>query len=103
TTLGPLVRASAADQVRRQIGASIEAGAKPAIDEKDFAASRTGTPYLAPQLLLNAAQGSAVMREEIFGPVAGIQKVRSDEEAVKLMNDSTFGLTAAIWTEDADA
>ncbi len=41
-----------------------------------FAASRSGTPYLAPQLLLNAGQGSAVMREEIFGPVAGIQKVR---------------------------
>lgn len=103
TTLGPVVRASAADQVRRQISASIDAGAKPAIEEKAFAASRAGTPYIAPQLLLNAGQGSAVMREEIFGPVAGIQKVRSDEEAVKLMNDSAFGLTAAIWTEDADA
>ena len=103
TTLGPVVRASAADQVRRQIAASVEAGAKPAIDEKMFAASRAGTPYVAPQLLLNAGQGSAVMREEIFGPVAGIQKVANDEEAVQLMNDSAFGLTAAIWTEDADA
>jgi acyl-CoA reductase-like NAD-dependent aldehyde dehydrogenase len=103
TTLGPVVRTSAADQVRRQISASIEAGAKPAIGEKEFAASRSGTPYVAPQLLLNAGQGSAVMREEIFGPVAGILKVRNDEEAVKLMNDSAFGLTAAIWTEDADA
>jgi acyl-CoA reductase-like NAD-dependent aldehyde dehydrogenase len=103
TTLGPVVRASAADQVRRQIAASIDAGAKPAIGEQEFVASRSGTPYIAPQLLLNAGQGSAVMREEIFGPVAGILKVRSDEEAVKLMNDSAFGLTAAIWTEDADA
>jgi acyl-CoA reductase-like NAD-dependent aldehyde dehydrogenase len=103
TTLGPMVRASAADQVRRQISASIDAGARPALDEKKFAASRAGTPYLAPQLLLNAAQGSTVMREEIFGPVAGILKVRNDEEAVKFMNDSAFGLTAAIWTEDAGA
>lgn len=103
TTLGPVVRAAAADQVRRQIAASIDAGAKGAIAEKEFAASRAGTAYIAPQLLLNAGQGSVVMREEIFGPVAGIQKVASDEEAVKFMNDSAFGLTAAIWTEDADA
>jgi acyl-CoA reductase-like NAD-dependent aldehyde dehydrogenase len=103
TTLGPLVRTSAAGQVRRQIAASIETGAKPALDERDFAASRAGTPYLAPQLLLNAGQRSAVMREEIFGPVAGVLKVRSDEEAIELMNDSAFGLTAAIWTEDAAA
>ena len=103
TTLGPVVRISAADQVRRQIAASIEAGAKPAVSDREFAASRGGTPYVAPQLLLNAGQGTTVMREEIFGPVAGILKVRDDEEAVKLMNDSAFGLTAAIWTEDADA
>jgi acyl-CoA reductase-like NAD-dependent aldehyde dehydrogenase len=67
-----------------------------------FSIERAGTPYLAPQLLLNADQRTSVMREEIFGPVAGVLKVRGDDEAVKLMNDSRFGLTAAIWTEDAD-
>jgi acyl-CoA reductase-like NAD-dependent aldehyde dehydrogenase len=103
TTLGPVVRTSAAEQVRRQIAASVEAGAKPAIDERPFAASRAGTPYVAPQLLLDAGAQSTVMSEEIFGPVAGVARVRSDEEAVKLMNDSAFGLTAAIWTEDAQA
>ena len=103
TTLGPVVRTSAAEQVRKQIAASIEAGAQPSINERDFAASRAGTPYMAPQLLLNAGNRSTVMREEIFGPVAGVMKVRSDEEAVALMNDSAFGLTAAIWTEDSDA
>jgi acyl-CoA reductase-like NAD-dependent aldehyde dehydrogenase len=103
TTLGPVVRASAAEQVRKQIAASINAGAQAAIDERDFPLSRPGTPYVAPQLLLGAGQGSAVMREEIFGPVAGVLKVRSDDDAVQLMNDSAFGLTAAIWTEDADA
>jgi acyl-CoA reductase-like NAD-dependent aldehyde dehydrogenase len=103
TTLGPVVRVAAADTVRKQIKASIDAGAKPAIDEGLFAAGREGTPYVAPQLLLDADHRTAVMREEIFGPVAGILKVRGDDEAVKLMNDSAFGLMAAIWTEDADS
>ena len=72
------------------------------LDESAFAASRAGTPYLAPQVLLNVDHRMPVMREEIFGPVAGIMKVSSDDEAVDLMNDSDFGLTAAIWTEDED-
>jgi len=101
TTLGPLVRTAAADGVRAQIEASIAAGATGALAEASFACSRAGTPYLAPQVLLNVNHTMPVMREEIFGPVAGIMKVSSDDEAVDLMNDSDFGLTAAIWTEDA--
>ncbi|HET9330712.1 MAG TPA: aldehyde dehydrogenase family protein, partial [Steroidobacteraceae bacterium] len=103
TTLGPLVRSAAADAVRAQVQAAVAAGARPAIDEGEFAASRAGTPYLAPQLLLDAPPGSPVMREEIFGPVAGVMQVRSDDEAVAHMNDSAFGLTAAVWTRDAQA
>jgi len=103
TTLGPLVRTAAADGVRAQIQSSLDAGATGAIAEGPFAASRPGTPYLAPQVLLDVDHRMTVMREEIFGPVAGIMKVSSDDEAVDLMNDSDFGLTAAIWTEDADA
>ena len=70
--------------------------------KRTFAKSQAGTPYLAPQVLLNVDHHMPVMREEIFGPVAGLMKVRSDDEAVDLMNDSDFGLTAAVWTEDAD-
>ena len=103
TTLGPLVRTAAAAGVRAQIEASIAAGASGAIVEQGFAKSAAGTPYLAPQVLLDVNHRMPVMREEIFGPVAGIMKVSSDDEAVDLMNDSDFGLTAAIWTEDADA
>jgi acyl-CoA reductase-like NAD-dependent aldehyde dehydrogenase len=97
------VRTAAADAVRAQVGAAVAAGARPVIDERAFALSRPGTPYLAPQLLLDAPAGSAVMREEIFGPVAGVMKVRSDDEAVAQMNDSDFGLTAAVWTTDEKA
>lgn len=103
TTLGPVVRTAAADTVRAQIAASIKAGAKAAIREEDFPASNAGTPYLAPQVLLDVDHSTPVMREEIFGPVAGIMKVQSDEQAIELMNDSAYGLTAAIWTADADA
>src|SRR6202521_2671694 len=100
TTLGPVVRTAAADGIRAQVRAAIESGARPAIEERDFPCSKAGTPYLAPQLLLDAPASSSVMREEIFGPVAGIMKVRSDAEAVAQMNDSPFGLTAAVWTRD---
>jgi acyl-CoA reductase-like NAD-dependent aldehyde dehydrogenase len=103
TTLGPVVRAAAAEQIRRQVAASIAAGAIPAIDEKAFAKSAAGTPYMAPQLLLGVDHRMPVMREEIFGPVAGIMKVAGDDEALSLMNDSDFGLTAAVWTADVEA
>jgi acyl-CoA reductase-like NAD-dependent aldehyde dehydrogenase len=103
STLGPLVRAHAADQVRKQIAASIADGARGAIDERQFPASQVGTPYLAPQLLLDVHHGMSVMREEIFGPVAGVMKVSGDDEAIRLMNDSDFGLTAAVWSRDLEA
>jgi acyl-CoA reductase-like NAD-dependent aldehyde dehydrogenase len=103
TTLGPLVRTAAAESVRGQIAASVHAGALAVFAEKDFAKSEVGTPYLAPQVLLDVSHRMPVMREEIFGPVAGIMKVRNDGEAIALMNDSEFGLTAALWSEDLDA
>jgi acyl-CoA reductase-like NAD-dependent aldehyde dehydrogenase len=81
----------------------VTAGARAAIPEKEFGRSAAGTPYLAPQVLLDVNHRMPVMREEIFGPVAGVMKVGSDDEAVALMNDSDYGLTAAIWTEDEQA
>jgi acyl-CoA reductase-like NAD-dependent aldehyde dehydrogenase len=103
TTLGPVVRAAAAETIRAQVRAAIAAGARPAIEEHEFPGARPGTPYLAPQLLLDAPPASSVMREEIFGPVAGLMRVGSDEEAVRQMNASAFGLTAAVWTRDEGA
>ncbi len=103
TTLGPVVRSAAATTIREQIAASIAAGAQAALDPALFSADKSGTPYVAPQVLLNVDHSMPVMREEIFGPVAGIMRVGSDDQAVALMNDSNFGLTAAIWTADVDA
>ncbi|TAL27612.1 MAG: aldehyde dehydrogenase family protein [Alphaproteobacteria bacterium] len=103
TNIGPMVRTAAADFVRGQIDEAVKKGAKALIDEKKFPASKKGTPYLAPQVLVDVDHSMSVMMEESFGPVVGIMKVKSDEEALKLMNDSPYGLTASIWTKDAAA
>jgi acyl-CoA reductase-like NAD-dependent aldehyde dehydrogenase len=101
TTLGPVVRTSAADAVRAQVRDAVARGAHQLIDESLFAASAPGTPYLAPQVLVDVDHSMSIMREETFGPAVGIMKVASDEEAIRLMNDSEFGLTAAIFSADA--
>ncbi|WP_110673827.1 aldehyde dehydrogenase family protein [Salinicola sp. RZ23] len=100
TTLGPLVRPAAADFVRGQIEAAVAAGAKAWIDPGDYPLSVPGSAYLAPQVLTEVTHDMAVMREESFGPVVGIMTVADDDEAVALMNDSEFGLTAAVFTRD---
>ena len=103
TTLGPLVRASAAATVRQQVGEAVSKGARALIDESRFAADTGDGPYRAPQLLVDVDHSMALMREETFGPALGIMKVASDEDAIALMNDSSFGLTAAIFTSDVEA
>ena len=103
TTLGPMVRTEAAEFVRGQIAEAIAQGAKALIDPKAFPADAPGTPYLAPQVLVNVNHQMRVMVEESFGPVVGIMSVKSDEEALALMNDSPYGLTASIWSKDEGA
>ncbi|MDT7920494.1 MAG: aldehyde dehydrogenase family protein [Meiothermus sp.] len=103
TTLGPMVRTEAAEFVRGQIAEAIAQGAKALIDPKAFPADAPGTPYLAPQVLVNVNHQMRVMVEESFGPVVGIMPVKSDEEALALMNDSPYGLTASIWSKDEGA
>ena len=103
TTLGPMVRTAAADFVRGQIAEAVGQGARGLVDPKLFPASAAGTPYLAPQVLVDVDHRMRVMTEESFGPVVGVMRVRGDDEAVALMNDSPYGLTAALWTEDEGA
>lgn len=101
-TLGPMVRTSAADLVREQIADALEKGAIAQIDEALFPMSQQGTPYLAPQILTHVDHSMSVMTQESFGPVVGIMKVSSDDEAINLMNDSDFGLTASIFTQNLE-
>jgi acyl-CoA reductase-like NAD-dependent aldehyde dehydrogenase len=103
TTLGPMVRADAAEKARAHIADALQKGAKALIDPALFPAAKEGTPYLAPQVLVNVDHSMLVMTEETFAPVVGIMPVKDDDEAIRLMNDSRYGLTASIWTTDVDA
>ncbi len=103
TTLGPLVHEAAAQRVRERTADAKAKGAKLLIDESRFARSQAGTPYLAPQVLIDVNHGMALMTEETFGPAVGIQAVSGDAQALSLMNDSRYGLTASIWTRDEAA
>ncbi|TAL63308.1 MAG: aldehyde dehydrogenase family protein [Legionella sp.] len=102
TTLGPVVRAAAADFVRGQIKEAIAQGAVAHINPQDFALDKAGSAYIAPQVLTQVNHHMRIMTEESFGPVVGIMSVSSDEEAIRLMNDSAYGLTAAVFTKDIE-
>ncbi len=99
TTLGPMAQPRFADAVRAQTAEAIAMGAKAHIDPMDF--PEDGGAYLMPQILTGVTHEMRVMREESFGPVVGIMPVKDDAQAIALMNDSDFGLTASLWTQDA--
>jgi acyl-CoA reductase-like NAD-dependent aldehyde dehydrogenase len=99
TTMGPMAHVRFAAHVRRQIDDAVAAGAVAHIAR---IAGDDGGAYLTPQVLTNVTHDMEVMREESFGPVVGIMKVRDDDEAVAMMNDSHYGLTASLWTGDVD-
>ncbi|MDE4142795.1 MULTISPECIES: aldehyde dehydrogenase family protein [Rhodobacterales] len=99
TSIGPMANVRFAKEVREQIAEALEMGA---VAQIETFAEDDGGAYLTPQILTNVTHDMRVMRDESFGPVVGIMKVSSDEEAIKLMNDSEFGLTASLWTSDVD-
>jgi acyl-CoA reductase-like NAD-dependent aldehyde dehydrogenase len=101
TTLGPMARGSLADTVRAHTAEAVRKGATPLVKMK-VENDKEGSPYLAPEVLTGVNHQMMVMREESFGPVVGIMKVRSDDEAIALMNDSPYGLTASVWTADME-
>jgi acyl-CoA reductase-like NAD-dependent aldehyde dehydrogenase len=103
TTLGPVVRTSAADSIRAVVARACSAGARALIGEDRFPLSRAGTPYLAPQVLVDVRHDMEIVHEEVFGPVVSILPVEDDAHAVRLMNDSRYGLTASVWTQDETA
>ncbi|MDG1280828.1 MAG: aldehyde dehydrogenase family protein [Pseudorhodobacter sp.] len=99
TSIGPMASTRFAAEVRAQIAEALADGAVAHIAPM---AADDGAAYLTPQILTNVTHKMRVMRDESFGPVVGIMKVSSDEEAIALMNDSEFGLTASLWTADLD-
>lgn len=100
TTMGPLVKETASDFARSQIDDALAKGAHALIKKDDF--PDMGPMYCHPQILINVDHSMDIMIEESFAPIIGIQKVKTDREAIKLMNDSPYGLTASIWTGDVE-
>lgn len=102
--LGPVVSVASAERIKKQVADAVSAGAKALIPEDAFPIAKApGTAYVAPQVLVNVDHSMDVVMEETFGPIAPILKVSGDEEAVKLMNDSKYGLTASVWTTNENA
>jgi acyl-CoA reductase-like NAD-dependent aldehyde dehydrogenase len=97
TSLGPLAQAKAVTFLEQQVNDAVSRGAKVLTGGQ-----RLPGPgyYFQPTVLTNVDHTMSVMMEETFGPLIGILPVDSEEEAVRLMNDSPYGLTASIWTED---
>jgi acyl-CoA reductase-like NAD-dependent aldehyde dehydrogenase len=103
TTIGPMVRTGAAESVRGQVEEAIHSGAKSVVHPSHFPADKEGTAYMAPRILTNVSHDMRVMREETFGPVMTVMPVSGDEEAIRLINDSRYGLTSSVWTTDPEA
>lgn len=101
TTLGPMANIRFAREVRAQVAEALADGATAHIPQ--MAADDGENTYVTPQVLTGVSHDMRVMRDETFGPVVGIMPVASDDEAIALMNDSRFGLTASIWTSDTRA
>ncbi len=99
-TLGPVVDEAAAQRVRDHNAQAVAKGARSLVPAEAFAVPDLSPCYLAPQAFDGCTHEMALMREETFGPTIGIMKVGSVDEAVALMNDSRFGLTASIWSSD---
>jgi len=103
THVGPVISKRSKEAIEAHIKDALDKGAKDATPENEsFANPPPKGNFVKPTLLTGVDHSMTVMTEETFGPVIPIMKVKSDAEALKLMNDSEFGLTASIWTKDTD-
>lgn len=102
TVVGPMVNAAAADFVRNQITDAVKQGAHTRLEQQVYELDKPGSAYLAPQILTEVNHQMRIMTEESFGPVVGIMPVRNDAQAIQLMNDSVYGLTATVFTKDIE-
>lgn len=101
THIGPVISKRSVETIRTHVEDALQKGA---VDETPDNETFTSPPphgnYVKPTLLTGVTHDMVIMRDETFGPIIPVMKVKDDEEAIKYMNDSVFGLTASIWTKD---
>jgi acyl-CoA reductase-like NAD-dependent aldehyde dehydrogenase len=99
TEIGPMVSEEQADLVTELVDDAISSGAKRLTGGPQKVAGKEGR-FIAPTVLTGVTHEMRIMKEEIFGPVMPVITVDSEEEAIRLANDSEFGLGASVWTTD---
>ena len=101
THVGPVISKRSKETIEAHVKDALQKGAKDVTPENEsFESPPVDGNFIKPTLLIGVDHNMIVMTEETFGPVIPVMKTRSDEEAISLMNDSEFGLTASIWTKD---
>lgn len=101
TQLGPVIHDRSADRILAAIAAAVSEGARVESGGVELAVTEGGR-YLAPTVLSHVVAGSAITREELFGPVVTVQSFDTLEEAIALANDTSYGLAASVWTKRLD-
>jgi len=96
------VRLTSATIVREIIGQSISMGAKSLVDRSKYPLDNVNSAYVCPTILADATHQMKIMQEDCFGPVFGVMPVKDDEQAIELMNDCDYGLSASVFTQDLD-
>jgi acyl-CoA reductase-like NAD-dependent aldehyde dehydrogenase len=101
TRLGPLASAQQRERVRKYIRAGIEEGARLALGGPDAPEGLPKGYYVKPTIFAEVKPGMTIAREEIFGPVLSVIPYEDDDDAVRIANDSTYGLAGGVWSGDA--
>jgi gamma-glutamyl-gamma-aminobutyraldehyde dehydrogenase len=103
TDIGPLITQAAADRVNALVDRAVDEGAEILLRGSDPAQSAPTPQYVAPIVLRGCAPDSEIQQTEIFGPVATLTTFASEDEAVALANNTSYGLAASVWTRNLDA